>query len=95
MQLLYIFQKQVSVSDHGVEELENGWCFLENVQDPNNPTGDCFEDTQFSVADGRFWSNEACNVVKSTPEGKYTFKINSSHKNTNFYREPSNVKYHP
>jgi len=56
------------LTDHGVEELQNGWCFLENVQDPNNPTGDCFEDTQFSVADGRFWSNEACNVVKSTPE---------------------------
>jgi len=56
------------LTDHGVEELEHGWCFLDNVQDPSDPTQDCFGDTQFSVADGRFWSNEACNVVKSIPE---------------------------
>ena len=48
------------LSDHGVPELEAGWCFLENLQDPANPTQDCYEDTQFSVADGRFWSNLAC-----------------------------------
>jgi len=53
------------LTDHGVAELENGWCFLDNVQDPTNPTDHCFADTQFSVADGRFWSNQACNVVKS------------------------------
>ena len=58
------------LSDHGIEELQNGWCFLGNVQDPKNPTDNCFEDAQFSVADGRFWSNEACNVLKSSPEGK-------------------------
>ena len=57
------------LSEHGIEELQNGWCFLDNVQDPKNPTDNCFEDAQFSVADGRFWSNEACNVLKSTPEG--------------------------
>jgi len=52
------------LADHGIEELENGWCFLENIQDPQNPVDNCFEDTQFSVADGRFWSNQACNAQK-------------------------------
>eukprot|EP00091_Calanus_sinicus_P016560 TRINITY_DN35991_c0_g1_i1.p1 TRINITY_DN35991_c0_g1~~TRINITY_DN35991_c0_g1_i1.p1 ORF type:complete len:152 (-),score=38.93 TRINITY_DN35991_c0_g1_i1:83-538(-) len=56
------------LTDHGIEELQNGWCFLDNVQDPKNPTDNCFQDAQFSIADGRFWSNEACNVLKSTSE---------------------------
>ena len=24
-----------------------GWCFLENVSDPSNPTFDCFDDAQY------------------------------------------------
>jgi hypothetical protein len=54
------------IREHGIEELEHGWCFLENVQDPQNPTDNCFPDTQFSVADGRFWSNMACNGTLGT-----------------------------
>ena len=54
------------ISDHGIEELAHGWCFLENVQDPQNPTDNCFADTQFSVIDGRFWSNKACNGTLGT-----------------------------
>ena len=48
------------VREHGIEKLANGWCFLENIQNPEKPTDNCYEDTQFSVRDGRFWSNEAC-----------------------------------
>ena len=56
------------ISDHGIEELAHGWCFLENVQNPQNPTDNCFADTQFSVTDGRFWSKKACNGVFGTQQ---------------------------
>jgi len=46
--------------DIGLQELEFGWCFLENIQDPHNPTLGCYEDVQWSEVDGRFWSNSAC-----------------------------------
>jgi hypothetical protein len=46
--------------DHGVADLSNGWCFLVNVEDSNNPTQSCYGDVQWSPADGRFWSNQAC-----------------------------------
>lgn len=46
--------------DHGIEEVANGWCFLINVADPQNPSQDCYEDSQWSATDGRFWSNQAC-----------------------------------
>ena len=36
------------------------WCFLENVADPLQPSQHCFQDIQWSPADGRFWSTEAC-----------------------------------
>jgi len=52
------------LADLGFEEAEEGWCFLDNVQDPKNPTEDCFEDTTWSVVDGKFWSNQACLVEK-------------------------------
>jgi hypothetical protein len=55
------------LADHGIEELEEGWCFLENVQDAANPTQDCYEDTEFSVADGKFWSGQACQAEKNSP----------------------------
>jgi len=51
--------------DSGIEDAEEGWCFLANVQNPNNPSDHCFEDTLWSVADGKFWSNQACIVEKA------------------------------
>jgi len=44
----------------GIEDLEYGWCFLENIVDPANPQNGCHEDVQWSEVDGRFWSNIAC-----------------------------------
>ena len=41
-------------SDVGIEDLEYGWCFLENVEHPENPTESCYEDVAWSAADGRF-----------------------------------------
>ena len=37
-----------------------GWCFLEHVSDPENPTENCFEDALWSSKHGRFVSNLAC-----------------------------------
>jgi len=39
---------------------EAGYCFLENIQDPINPTSSCFSDTQWSAVDGQFYSLQAC-----------------------------------
>ena len=47
-------------SEVGIEDLEYGWCFLENIVDPANPQNGCHEDVQWSEVDGRFWSNIAC-----------------------------------
>jgi len=55
------------LADHGIDDLEHGWCFLENVQNPKRPTENCYEDTDFSVADGRFWSAQACLAEKNNP----------------------------
>jgi len=41
-------------------ERAHGWCFLDNIRNPGNGTENCFEDTRWSVVDGRFWSNMAC-----------------------------------
>jgi len=46
--------------DVGIQDLEFGWCFLENIRDPQNPSEGCYEDVQWSEVDGRFWSNIAC-----------------------------------
>jgi len=48
------------LNEIGIEDLEYGWCFLENVENPENPTENCYEDVSWSAADGRFWSNLAC-----------------------------------
>ena len=40
--------------------LRSGWCFLEHVSNPNDPSEDCFEDTTWSPTNGRFYSNFAC-----------------------------------
>ena len=39
--------------DVGIQDLEFGWCFLENIRDPLNPTEACYEDVQWSEVDGR------------------------------------------
>ena len=44
-----------------------GFCFLQYVGDPANPTHNCFADVQWSPTDGRFWSAMAC---KSNKENK-------------------------
>ena len=38
----------------GIEELDYGWCFLEMITDPSNPTEGCYEDVAWSEVDGRF-----------------------------------------
>lgn len=43
----------------------SGWCFLEFVTDPANPTKRCYADAKWSKADGRYWSAEACKHVKT------------------------------
>merc|ERR1711892_1437204 len=48
------------LNDVGIEDLEYGWCFLENVANAENPSDNCYEDVDWSAADGRFWSNLAC-----------------------------------
>merc|ERR1712168_1438190 len=39
-----------------------GFCFLENVQDPKNPTKNCFNDIMWSTTHSRFYSHEACDT---------------------------------
>jgi hypothetical protein len=36
--------------------MELKWCFLEQVNNPMDPTKHCFEDVKWSKTDGRFWS---------------------------------------
>ena len=59
----------ISFSDVGISDLEFGWCFLENIVDPQNPTNDCYEDVAWSEVDGRFWSNIACFEENQRPQG--------------------------
>merc|ERR1719369_660423 len=51
-------------------ERAHGWCFLENIRNPGNGTENCFEDTKWSVVDGRFWSNMACIDEHKKKEGE-------------------------
>ena len=37
-----------------------GFCFLDNVQDPQNPSENCYEDVQWNKSVGKFYSKEAC-----------------------------------
>jgi len=39
-----------------------GYCFLENIQDPKNPTKHCFNDMKWSITHSRFYSYEACDT---------------------------------
>jgi len=39
---------------------ESGYCFLENIVDPANPSSSCFSDVEWSAADGQFYSFQAC-----------------------------------
>ena len=43
-----------------------GWCFLEHVSNPENPSENCFEDAYWSPTHGRFFSSLAC----QTEEGE-------------------------
>lgn len=47
----------------GFDDFEEGYCFLENVKDPSKPSSNCFSDADWSVADGRFYSHQACIVA--------------------------------
>ena len=47
-------------SDVGISDLEQGYCFLENILDFTQPERNCYEDVAWSEVDGRFWSNIAC-----------------------------------
>lgn len=50
-----------------------GWCFLENIEDPSDPTKNCFADALWSHTHGRFWSHRACvpdDVKEPEPIGK-------------------------
>jgi len=39
-----------------------GYCFLENIQDPKNPTKHCFNDMKWSITHSRYYSYEACDT---------------------------------
>ena len=42
------------------DEYKFGWCFLEHIEDPNNPKKDCYDDLEWSSSEGSFWSRKAC-----------------------------------
>jgi len=52
--------KPTSRGTFSVPEIEDGYCFLENIQDPANPSASCFDDVQWSTSDGMFYSHRAC-----------------------------------
>jgi hypothetical protein len=57
------------------EETTYGWCFLENIEDPTDPTKNCYTDALWSHTHGRFWSHRACvpeEVKEPEPIGKAT-----------------------
>ena len=56
------------------ENKKYGWCYLENIVDPANPRNRCYEDAQWSEADGRFWSNVACLEEKKESEDEWLLK---------------------
>jgi len=37
-----------------------GWCFLDHIDDPENPSRNCYDDTYWSPSNGRFYSSLAC-----------------------------------
>jgi len=42
--------------------LAAGWCFLQNLQDPAEPSKHCYDDVEWSAVEGRFWSRAACQL---------------------------------
>lgn len=50
-------------SDDNIDEI---WCFLENIRDPKDPVSGCYEDTTWSPRDARFWSSRACQHIIET-----------------------------
>merc|ERR550532_670976 len=54
--------------DVGISDLEQGYCFLENILDFTHPERNCYEDVAWSEVDGRFWSNIACVEEHSKPQ---------------------------
>jgi len=46
--------------DSGFPDADHGYCFLENILDPAEPTSSCFSDTEWSASDARFYSFLAC-----------------------------------
>jgi len=48
------------LSPSGERTADPGYCFLENVQDPKNPTKNCFSDVEWSATYSRYYSHRAC-----------------------------------
>jgi len=59
-----------SINDYNSygDEEDNGWCYLENVQDPNKPSTHCYDDVEWSVSRGKFWSRKACTAEAKEEE---------------------------
>lgn len=45
-----------------------GFCFLEMVADPANPSENCYQDAAWSPTAGRFWSRKACGELADIPQ---------------------------
>jgi len=59
-----------SIKDYTYDgEDDKGWCFLDNVQDPKEPSSDCYSDVEWDVSRGKFWSREACKAREELGEG--------------------------
>jgi len=50
-----------------------GWCFLENIFDPSEPSSYCFDDVIFSRRHGRFYSSKACDPNQKPLDKEFTF----------------------
>ena len=46
-----------------------GWCFLENVEHPEEPACNCYADATWSQTHSRFFSNDACDEDKTPEKG--------------------------
>jgi len=51
------------------DNLDEVWCFLENIRSPEEPRSGCYSDIQWSAKDGRFWSSLACIKDPDVEEG--------------------------
>jgi len=60
-------------------EGSSGWCFLDNVSNPEYPSENCFEDTYWSAVNGKFYSNLACEkTVRPKPTQRSPIVIQQS-----------------